>query len=468
MSALRYDGPSEPVELRRTGITASYNRTFATDVRELVQNALDGVRGFGSFIPRVDRRAAAVDVTLLALAQRGQQHETLLSVHCEKGVLTMQQRMPEETALPRTALLLYSAKRHASGDIGGFGEGIKLCALQLLKSGYELEYEMFKERWTFRLDDVRLGPRDGSGVAGERVRELVVQIDALPERIWSDLIITVKGADCMRLFAPERFMQIVPPRSIDFTDGKTGRCEFLSLDAEPPPDTSTGTPRATKSVYVNSVFLHNTSTVSFHVNLRLPVKDLSPDRDSLRVSEAREIDRALEQILRRHQPGQEPDEELKAAQAACYEIVERERGNPRDDLRYLTSAARLSILSHFQRLLGDPKAFPIAKNVDNSTQQLYRLAGYTPVVTESAKFFADAMDIEIELRQRLRALPRIDTERLSKDVRKDVALLQRAAVFVKEAAKTYLRVSFVKLPPGTELEEVGAGKQGAAGARAPR
>ncbi len=132
--------------------TTLYNRQWVPDIRELLQNAFDGVRDllppaarFQQLYPKVlglvgqgshDPRLRVQLFTDKALT------DWVFTVELWKSCIVLTQRMPRGTGLSRAALYYRSEKTFENGNTGGFGEGMKICCLKLLMEGYRVCYEM--------------------------------------------------------------------------------------------------------------------------------------------------------------------------------------------------------------------------------------------------------------------------------------------------------------------------------------
>ena len=163
----------------RTGITTRYNRSWVPDIRELLQNAFDGLKGhFGRNLEMHPVVQEHPHLFVELFSQKSCNADSrLFSLEVTKQKIVMLQRMPPNTGLPRSALMFHSTKTFDEGSLGGFGEGLKICALFLLSKNYTLKYEMYDEEWVFRLES--------SDMINTKDKELVIDITSKPVAVWS-------------------------------------------------------------------------------------------------------------------------------------------------------------------------------------------------------------------------------------------------------------------------------------------
>lgn len=417
--------PSEVVE---TTLTEKYNRTWMPDIRELLQNAFDGIaEDFPSLQPFSPRVEGSPDSSEMISELRGRGGESLLfQVRATRERVVLRQRRPKRKPLSRSALLLHSDKSIAKGDLGGFGEGLKICALQLLKHDSSLEYRMWGERWVFKLVPNR----------HVKCRVLAIEIWPFPDVSSSyeellEVIVSHPRNDCRQLFDPKRYLRFVPQKVLF----QSSLCQFLDMQ-------SSGNAAV---LFVNGVYLKESPLLSFSVNLRLAVDKLSPDRDALRVSESVEAWRGIVEAI---EDENKPQEVRFEAQRSCLVVLEKCKGLPLEDLKSLSPAQRHRILEHIRFERKDHSILPIKRDAPEKVKQVYRLLNYTPLEMESASYFLEGIDFDLELAKVVGKAPAssIPTD---DETRFDLSVLQKAVSFVNymyyqhAGAKEAFRVKFV-------------------------
>ena len=352
-----------------TFLTTRYARSWTLNIRELIQNAFDGVRAVANCSP--DEIHSEVSGTagqwwhVLMQAPNG---APLLQIRCLEHEMELLQAMPPQVRLPHTALMLHSDKSSEAGDIGGFGEGMKICILHLLMHGYQVMYEMYQCRWVFRLQ-----PMERTSASAPPAAQLVVDEYFLPHRTGSLLQIYILGGNCPSLFDPTMYLRFCPYPELF----RSSHCHFLDIEKD-----RKGAENK-KKMFVNGVLLKESATLSFHVELCLPVSALSPDRDCIRGEESALVSCSIESIL-------VGDGQVAInVQDACYEAIERAKGRPANDLKSLSTPMRMEILKCLQRMYDNENVRPIVKNADQKTRDLYGLLGYVAVETEAANYYME-------------------------------------------------------------------------------
>ena len=327
-----------------TSLSERYNRPFVPDIREFVQNALDYVseKFPKPFVPTVRSSNQGVMACL-----HDRSGTLVLQIETRNDGITIKQKMSPKTKLPRSSLYLYSEKQGRS--IGGFGEGMKITALHLLREGCTLSFLMHEERWDWLLVPKKNLP----------CRIMVVNISqnqsSWPNDLMEIRISSKPPKNCLVLFKPENFLSFSPPKHVLFG---SATCQFISFAEK---DSSA-------KIFVNGVFLKQSRSVSFSVNLKLDLHQLSADRDCLRVEESVQIAMELSMILGTNEE----------AQKVCFYLLERCKGIPRQDLKLLPQKRRLHILKELKRKSGHDRAWPIKPDAKEGTKQVTHLSSVLP------------------------------------------------------------------------------------------
>jgi len=152
--------------------------------REIIQNSLDDL----------DRRGLVYNVQITRSSSRPHfefrdvtNDDVVFSMACSANTLTFTQT---NTVLSDDAINFGSTKQ--AGSRGGFGEGMKIMALVLLKAGYTVSYAMQKKTWDFQLTH-------------DAPAQLQLRREETNEQS-TDLVITITGPNCPGLFVPENFV----------------------------------------------------------------------------------------------------------------------------------------------------------------------------------------------------------------------------------------------------------------------
>lgn len=396
-----------------TSLTTKYNRTWLPDIRELLQNGFDGIRQDFShlepFVPSTSQTKGPDGGFRSTLC--GRDNSLLLEIVSSKSSVVLRQRRKPGNPLPRTALYMYSEKNIARGDLGGFGEGLKICALQLLKNDCGLQYVMSGEMWTFFLKEHQQ----------LKAKVLAVRIEPSASKAHAEMleiVVTHRSNDCRHLFVPNRFLRLVPQPLL--FSGK--QCQFLDVAGK----------NGTCVLFVNGIMMKKTASISFSVNLRLSVDKLSPDRDSLRTTEAYESYLGICSAIF----DSDSQENRFKAQRLCLEVLERCKGVPREDLKYLVPRERMCILEFLRHEKQNPRLFPIVFDAPERRKQTYRLLNYTPYEMHSAPYFSESLDFDRELAEVVSKAP-LSSIPSDQEIQADLESLQKALDFVNSMFSRY-------------------------------